>query len=269
MSSRHALVLSSLLLLAARGAAGQTLPLETEEAETGAAGQLVLETGGEATRAQPNFVTGGRRDVWDYPVLRLSWTPAAPVQIDLEWTGRITAASDPDFGTVSDYGDVVLRTKVRFAAERPGRFGVSARFAIALPETNSLKGLGPNTNRVSAQMLFSRHAGVFAVHANAGVSIEDRPLQLHAQSDFLAYGLALTGDVDPRTSLVAEVAGEGVGHGAPGADRHAELRAGLRRRAGPVTIAAAARRGLAPADGRWGASFGVSWTIEPGTRQAP
>src|SRR5437870_5485326 len=120
-------------LLAAVSALGQTRPLETEEADTGTAGRLVLEAGAALARAEPN----------------------------------------------------------------------------------SLKGLGPNTIRMSAQMLLSRRFGRLAIHANAGLAIQDRPLQIHEQSDFLAYGLALVPELDRRTWLVAEIAGLGVGPGAP------------------------------------------------------
>ena len=35
--------------------------------------------------------------------------------MDVEWVGRVIARDDPDFGNVSDFGDVTLRAKVRFA----------------------------------------------------------------------------------------------------------------------------------------------------------
>ncbi len=85
-------------------------------------------------------------------------------------------------------------------------------------------------------------------------------MSLHAQSDFFAYGLAVEQRLMPRLAAVAEVAGHGIGKGVPGADRHAEARAGLRLGAGRLRWDAAVRRGLGAADGGWGLTLGVGWT---------
>jgi hypothetical protein len=61
---------------------------------------------------------------------------------------------------------------------------------------------------------------------------------------------------------VAEVAGR-AGKGAPGAEERAEARAGLRFGQGRVRWDAALRRGLAAADGGWGLTAGLAWTIRP------
>ena len=106
----------SLLILAAafslatgtRGYA-QTRPLATEEASTAAAGTVVLEAGASAISGEPNFLTGAERDRWEGPELRLVYSPAGNVELDVEWTVRVGVRGDPDFGDVSDFGDVALR----------------------------------------------------------------------------------------------------------------------------------------------------------------
>lgn len=252
------------LLLAAAPAFSQTRPLLTEEASTAPARSLVLELGADLIGGEPNFLTGKERDRWELPVLRLVYSPADNVELDLEWTGRILARRDPDLGDVSDWGDVVLRTKVRFLEERKRRPGLSARFAVALPETSSLQGLAPNTLRMSAQVLLSRSTRFATLHLNAGLAIQDRPLSPHDQSDFLAYGVALVRPLGDRAAVMAEVAGLGAGRGAPGADRRAEARAGLRFGRDRLRVDAAVRRGLAAADGEWGATAGLAWTLRRG-----
>jgi hypothetical protein len=249
------------LLALAGPTLAQTRPLRTEEAATAPAGRLLLETGVELIRAEPNFLTGKPRDRWDAPIVRLVYSPADTVEVDLEWTARIFARSDPVFGSVSDYGDVALRTKLRFAREKPGRPAIGVRFSVTLPETNSLMGLGPNTIRMRAELLLSKTLGRTSVHANLGGAIEDKPLEPHAQSDFMAYGLALEQRVGERLGLVAEVAGLGLGRGYPGADRHAEARAGFRWHSGRTRWDAALRRGLEAADGSWGFSAGLAWAL--------
>lgn len=252
------------LLLVPSPLLAQTRPLLTEEAATARAGTLFLELGADFIRNEPNFLTGQGRGRWDVPVLRLVYSPGDDMEVDLEWTGRVMARKDPDFGDSSDYGDVTLRAKVRFAPEGPRRPGVSARFGVTLPETSSLEGLGPNTLRMSAQVLVSKSLAGVAVHANAGLAVQDEPLSPHAQSDFLAYGLAVVRPVGRGLALAAEVAGLGVGKGSPGADRHAEARAGLRFTTGRARWDAAVRRGFGAADGDWGATAGVAWSRRRG-----
>ena len=257
-------VLSVAALAALLGASApvlaQTRPLQTEEASTAPAGTVVLEAGADVIADEPNFLTGEERGRWDAPVLRLVYSPAGNVELDLEWTARVGAIDDPTFGSVSDFGDVALRAKVRFLEERRGTPALGARFAVTLPETSYGNGLGPNALRMSAQLLLSKTLGRLAVHANAGLAIHDEVQRPHEQRDFLAYGLALVHPIG-SAAIVAEVAGR-AGDGAPGAEERAEARAGIRFGSGRVRWDAAVRRGLAEADGGWGVTAGVSWTIK-------
>jgi hypothetical protein len=246
-------------LACAGGAAAQTRPLQTEEAHTAAAGRIVLEAGASFMSAEPNFQTGQPRQRWDVPVLNLVYSPAANVELDLEWVGRVIAVDDKHFGNVSDFGDVTLRSKLRLVDEYGSRPAVAVRFGVTLPETNEAKGLGPNTLRMQAQALVSKTIARVAVHGNAGLAIQDAPLSPHLQSDFLAYGIALVYAMGDRLDVVAEGAGL-VGHGHPGAEARNEVRAGLRYGKGRVRWDAAARRGLSDADGTWGFTAGLRWT---------
>jgi hypothetical protein len=261
--ARGALVLLTAAFFSTLGlsaAFAQTRPLQTEEASTAPAGTVVLEVGGDYIRDEPNFLTGSERDRWDAPVLRLVYSPAGNVELDLEWTARVGAIDDPDFGTVSDFGDVALRAKVNFVQEDRGVPALGARFTVTLPETSFGNGLGPNALRMSAQVLLSKTFGGLAVHGNAGLAIHDEVLRPHEQRDFFAYGLALVRPIG-SASIVAEVAGR-AGKGAPGAEERSEARAGFRFGRGRLRWDAAVRRGLAEADGGWGLTAGLSWTIK-------
>jgi hypothetical protein len=254
--------------LLAPSASGETRPLLTEEATTAVAGTLVLESGAEFIAAEPNFLTGRERNRWAFPLLRVVYSPAANVEMDLEWVGRVGAIHDPDFGSVSDSGDVTLRAKIRFRDGGERRATIGARFAVSLPETKASEGLGPNALRVSAQMLLTRPLGRASLHLNAGLAIQDKPLSAHEQRDFVAYGVAVTSRVAPRIEAVGELAGLS-GAESPGADQHAELRFGLRYSRGPVRWDAALRRGLTDADGTWGVTAGLAWTIRPSRGPRP
>jgi hypothetical protein len=249
-----------LVLSATAGALAQTRPLLTEEATTAPAGRLVLEAGADAIHDEPNTLTGGERDRVDAPVLRLVWSPAGNVEMDLEWVGRVIALDDPVFGDVSDWGDVTLRAKARVAGAPGGRSAVAVRFGVTLPETSFGNGLGPNTLRMSAQLLVTGALGPVSLHGNAGLGLHDEVLRPHEQRDFFAYGLALTARLGARTALVAEVAGRS-GKGATGAEERSEARVGLRFGPGRLQGDAAVRRGLTDADGTWGVTAGLTWRI--------
>ena len=187
---RLVLTLMALCAVDSGVASAQTRPLQTEEATTARRGTSVLEIGAEAIHDEPNFVTGGLRDRWAGPILRFVYSPADNVEIDVEWTVRVGQIDDPDFGSVSDWGDVALRAKVRFMEEREGRPAIAARFGVILPETSFGNGLGPNALRMSAQVLVSKTLGAITLHGNAGLALHDEVYRPHEQRDFLAYGLA-------------------------------------------------------------------------------
>ena len=256
-------VLILLASLSAHAAGAQTRPLQTEEASTAPAGRIVLEVGEDFIADEPNFLTGGLRNRWDGPTLRLVYSPADPVEIDLEWVAWIATPSDPDFGSVGDFGDVTLRTKVRFVDGGARRPTFGARYVLTLPETEFEEGLGPNTLRMSAQFLLTQPLGRARVHLNAGVAIEDQPDREHFQRDLLAFGAALEAPVGTHVRVMAEVAGK-AGDGTPGTDEHIEARAGVAWDTGRFGLDAAVRRGLADADGTWGFTAGVRLQLKAG-----
>ena len=251
--------LAALLALALPPAlAAQTRPLQTEQATTAPGGTTVLELGAQAIAAEPNFLTGAPRGRWEGPEIRIVHSPADNVELDVEWTARVGARDDPDYGSVSDFGDVALRAKVRLAGGAGGS-ALGARFGVVLPQTSFGNGLGPNTLRMAAQVLATVAVGRGALHANAGLAIHDEPLRAHEQRDFLAYGLAATIPMG-AAELVAEVAGL-AGDGAPGADERGEARVGLRLGRGSARGDVALRRGFTDATGTWGITAGVSFTF--------
>jgi hypothetical protein len=257
MTRPTAFALTLAVVLPSAALHAQTRPLQTEEATTAPAGRLALEVGQDAIRDEPNFLTGVPRNRFDGPTLRLVWSPADTVEVDLEWVSRVAVRDDPDFGNASDFGDVTLRTKLRFrdGGDRGPTFG--ARYVLTLPQTEYEEGLGPNTLRMSAQLLLTQPIGRARLHLNAGLAIEDQPDRAHFQRDLLAFGAAVEAPVGDRLRVLAELAGK-AGDGTPGADERIEARFGFAWSAGGrFGLDAAVRRGLADADGTWGVTAGV------------
>jgi hypothetical protein len=267
--------LGAALLAASAGPAdAQTLPLRTEPAVTALAGTLVLETGMDAIADEPSYVTGVERTRWDGPLLRLVYSPAANVELDVEWVTRVGVAGEEGRGDIqsSEWGDVALRAKWRIAEGKGARPTIGARFGVILPQTSfedvefNPLGLGPNTLRAFVEGLLTQPIGRGRIHVDAGLFLHDEVYEPHDQRDFLSYGLALEWPATPRLTLLAEVAGR-AGDGRPGAEERSEARAGIRFGRGPVRWDVAVRRGLAKADGTWGATLGLTWTARaPATR---
>jgi hypothetical protein len=258
----------ALWLVSGAPATAQNLPLQTEPATTAPAGHLVLESGFDAIADEPSYVTGARRTAWSGPLLRLVGSPAANVELDLEWVARVGVWGDHQRGGAqsSDFGDVALRAKWRIADGGAGRPTLGARFGVFLPETSYEDkqfrplGLGPNTLRFFVEGLLTRPVGRGRLHANAGLFLADEVYRPHDQRDFLSYGLALEWPLHASVSALAELAGR-AGDGRPGTEARSEARAGLRWARGRIAWGVALRRGLAAADGSWGATAGLSWTI--------
>lgn len=259
---RFPLILAAAFAVSVTDASAQTRPLATEEAHTAAAGTLVLEIGASALRDEPNFLTGAARDRWEGPELRLVYSPAANVELDADWTARVGARDDPDFGSVSDFGDITLRAKVKVAGSADGGGAMGLRFGVTLPQTSFGNGLGPNALRMSAQVLVSTAIGAATLHLNGGVAIHDEPLRAHEQRDLFAFGIAMVQPFGPVT-LAGEVAGL-AGQGSPGADARSEARGGIRVGRGVVRADVALRRGLTRAAGKWGITAGLTWTLSSG-----
>jgi hypothetical protein len=259
----RSLLASLVLVLSAAGPVfAQTRPLSTEEATTAAAGRIVLEVGATVMGKEPNFLAGSERTRFDLPTLNFVYSPSGNVEIDVAWAGRVIASNDPAFGTVSDWGDVTLRTKVRLAQNAKGDSALAARFMVTLPETNQAKGLGPNTLRMGAQILATKAMGKTTLHTNLGLAIHDEVFGAHSQNDLLSYGFAVERALAGRFTLLGEVAGRS-GSGEAVIDRTHEARVGVRRAGTRVSWDAAIRRGLSDSDGEWGFTAGVSWTIRP------
>jgi hypothetical protein len=259
-----------LLAFFTAGLAGaQTRPLQTEEATTAPAGRVVFETGFEAIAAEPSYLTGTKRTRWDGPLLRVVYSPADSVELDLEWVAAVGVLSAGGERRVSDYGDVSLRTKLRLLEGRERRPTLAARFGVALPQTSyedkqlGPLGLGPDTIRFYIEALLTQPLGPVELDANAGLFIHDEVSELHSQIDFLSYGLAARWSVGPGWEVVGEVAGR-VGKSKPDVPNRSEARAGVRYRRGPLRFDAALRRGLIDEQGTWGGTAGLTWTVRDG-----
>jgi hypothetical protein len=266
----------AVVVIGAGHAVGQDRPLLTEPASTARAGTLVFETGFDVLASEPSYLTGVERHRWDGPLLRLVYSPADNVELDLEWVARVGVWNEAGREAQgSDWGDVSLRAKWRILAGRPGRPRLAARFGVVLPQTQFEDeqfrplGLGPNTLRAFVEALLSQPLGPLRLDVNAGLLLHEEVFRPHEQRDFFSYGIAARWAARPAVELVAELNGRS-GDGMPGAQQRSEFRLGLRLGSGRLRGDAALRRGLLAADGTWGATLGLAWVARsPGERRGP
>jgi len=253
-----------LVTLAATIATAQTRPLQTEEASTAAMGQVLVETGLDGIAGEPSYLTGVKRARFEGPLLRLVFSPADDVELDLEWVVAVLSYREPGHETVKDAGDVTLRAKWRLLGGGEKRSAFAVRFGMTLPNTSFNDkserplGLGPDTLRAFVDGLFTLPVRRARIHANAGILLMEEVFRPHEQSDFLSYGLAVVLPLGRGWDAMVEVAGRG-GEGEPGTEQRAEARAGLRFGRGRVRGDLALRRGLTRADGTWGGTAGLTW----------
>lgn len=264
-------VSASLLLLLSAAASAQDHPLRTETATTARAGTLVFETGLEAIADQQSYISGLDRTFWDGPLLRLVYSPADNVELDLEWVALVGVWGEPGREVENAFwGDVSLRAKWRIVEGRGGRPTLGARFAVTLPETEFEDkefrplGLGPNTTRVAVEGLLSHPFGPVRLDADLGFLLFEEVFRAHEQRDFVSYGLAFVWTLRHSLALVAEIAGR-AGDPMPGAEQSSEIRVGARYGGGRVRGDVALRRGLCATDGTWGLTAGLSWTVRGGS----
>ena len=209
-----ALALVAVVVLGAHPAAAQNRPLLTEPAATAPAGTLVFETGLDAIASEPSYLTGVERNRWEGPLLRLVYSPADSVELDLEWVARVGVWGEAGREVQgSDWGDVSLRAKWRIGAGRPGRPTLGARFGVVLPETEfedeQFRPLGIGAEYTAGVRRGALEPAVrpLRLDLNAGLLLQDEVLRPHEQRDFFAYGLALEWAARPAVSLVAKLAG--------------------------------------------------------------
>jgi hypothetical protein len=217
---------------------------------------------------EPSYVTGARRWRWDGPLVRLVFSPANDVELDLEWVTRVGVLGERGRGEIqsSDWGDVALRAKWRLIEARGRRPALGVRFGVILPETKFEDarfrplGLGPNTLRSFGEALATCKAGPLLLHANLGLFLHDEVYRPHDQRDFISYGLALERRLTASLTAAAELSGR-AGRSKPGAEARSETRAGVRIGRGRLRGDVALRRGLAHAVGTWGLTAGLAWQL--------
>ena len=162
-------VLSILIVLSTvTVASAQQRPLVTEDPETIGLGLVLLEGGFDFQRSVFYPVSGLEGNLLRLPTLGVSFgiSSIAELQIDGGLYNRLSVNTrrpaplsnllDFTGDHTSDVEDITIATKIRVAAEKPGRPAFGLRFATRLPNASNESGLGLDTTDFYASMLIGK-----------------------------------------------------------------------------------------------------------------
>ncbi|MGA2262550.1 MAG: transporter [Acidobacteriota bacterium] len=164
--------------------------------------------------------------------------------------------------TTSDFGDLILGAKLRFAPEKGARPAIAFKFAVQLPNATNESGLGTDETEFYSSMLFSKHIGKAQVSGNVGLAILGSPVQPNSQADMLTYGLGITVPLHAGLELIGEVSGrQGPAHRIGNEDL-SQAQAGVRLRVAGLRWDLAGVAGLKHFNPGSGLSLDVSYEFQ-------
>lgn len=276
MFCRTLMLVFVLLLALGRHAAAQQRPLVTEDPETIGAGLVLLEAGLDYGFDQFFPVSGLTGDLMRFPLIGVSVgvSSIAEVQIDggfynrLKITGRraapladmVTATGD----STKSVEDITIGTKIRLAAETPGRPALGFRFATRLPNASNESGIGLDTTDFFASFLVGKTVQSIRIVGNAGMGILQDPTRGDRQNDVLTYGVSVARAVATGLELVGELNGRAdtrSGDPPPGTESRAVMRLGGRYTHGAGRVDAGILVGMTSRDPSFGVTFGYTYVF--------
>jgi hypothetical protein len=248
---------------------GQQRPLKTDDAEILGTGRIRAEVGIEFLQGQRYSLSGLRGDLIRLGVVAIhvgagefaEFQISGVMQDSLSISGRTAPVVAPEFSgdSTSDYGNLVLGTKLKLAGEKGMRPAIAFKFAVELPNANQGSGLGNDETEFYSSLLFKKHFGRTQILADLGFAILGSPVIPGRQTDPLTYGVAVILPVHRSANLVAEISGrQGPAHRV-GNENKSQVRAGLQFRTGAIRWDAGGVAGLMRYDSKSGVIFGATY----------
>ena len=132
-----------------------------------------------------------------YNILSISQRSPTSLNLQLNSSGTST----------SDYGDLVLSTKILMFSEGKKRPSIAFLPGVQFPNASASKGIGLDSTQFYGSLLFGKHFGKLNLFSNVGLGILSNPIEAGVQNDVLLYGLAGIYPITSKISFAAEVAG--------------------------------------------------------------
>ena len=261
-------------------ALGQQRPLRTDDAELLKTGRVRAEFGVEFLQGQRYSLSGLQGDltrlgvtsiqvgVGEYAEFKISGV----VQDVLSVSSRTENPPFPPTFTgtsTSDFGDLILATKLKLAGEKKHRPAISFKFAVELPNAKHDSGLGTDQTEFYSSLLFKKGLGRSQILADVGFAILGSPVLEGRQTDPLTYGVAAIVPLFRGINLVAEVSGR---QGPPrrlGNENKSQARAGIQFWTGRIRWDLAGVAGLMHYDPKSGIVVGATYEFQAFRRNDP
>ncbi len=182
----------------------------------------------------------------------LSISELSPTPLDLRLNSGRTATSD--------FGDLVLSSKILMVPEKPNSPSLAFRPSVQLPNASAAKGLGLDSTQFYGTLLAGKHFGKLYAFGNLGLGILSNPVQAGVQNDVVVYGLGSIYPLDPKVSLASEVYGRWSTRDNPplGTESQSQFRLGVQLQGLGFRWDIAGIAGLAQNSPRSGIIFGVT-----------
>jgi hypothetical protein len=259
-------------------AIGQQRPLRTDDAEILKTGSVRADFGVEFLQRQRYSLSGLEGDltrlgvssihvgVGEYAEFQISGT----AQEILSVSNRTTPAIAPDFkgNSTSDFGDLILASKLKLADERKHSPAIAFKFGVELPNAKHVSGLGTNQTEFYSSILLKKHFGQSQILADIGFAILGSPVLMGRQADPLTYGIAGIVPIYHKISLVAEINGRQGPPNRLGNENKSQVRAGLQFWTGKIRWDLAGVAGLMRFDPKSGVIVGASYEFQAFQRNA-
>lgn len=251
---------------------GQHRPLKADDAETLETGRIRAEVGVEFLQDQGYSLSGLRGNLIRLGVAAVhmgvgefaEFQMSGVIQDYLSITSRDEPVVPPEVSgdATSDFGNLVLGTKLKLAGEKGKRPAMAFKFAVELPNANQGSGLGNDETEFYASLLFKKHFGGTQIMADLGLAILGSPVNPGSQTDSLTYGAAAVIPVHPGVNLVAEISGRQGPSDRAGNENKTQARAGIQLRTGGIRWDAGVVAGFQEYDPNSGIVFGMTYEFQ-------
>jgi hypothetical protein len=230
-------ILLAICLVVPVTVSAQQRPLRTDDAEILKTGRIRVDFGIEFLQRQRYSLSGLQGDltrlgvssihvgVGDYAEFQISGVAQDALAVSDRTSPVIPAKFSGN--STSDFGDLILGTKMKVAGEKGCRPAMAFKFAVELPNAKHDSGLGTDQTEFYSSLLFKKHLGRAQIMADVGFAILGSPVLQGRQTDPLTYGVAAIIPVHRSVNLVAEIYGR---QGPPrrgGNENKSQARAGL------------------------------------------
>jgi hypothetical protein len=270
MKYRHA-ILFVIFLSSPLRAQDAERAIKTENAELLPVGRVRVELGAEFLHRARYSLSGLEGDLLRLGTMQFRFGVGEYAEFSLSGVGRdyltITHRSGVILPTTfsgdstSDFGDLLLATKLKLVSEKGRRPAISFRFGVQLPNASNESGLGNDETEFLSSLLLSKHLGRATVSGNLGLAILGSPVRANTQADMLTYGFGIVLPVHGGLEVVGDVSGR-QGPVRIGNENLSQVQAGARFRAAGLVWELTGIAGLKPFNPHSGLALGIRYDFQ-------